>query len=119
MFKKLIVLPLFVFSSISFAGQSVTQTGGFEGPTSERELSVEQVLEAQDETLVSITGHIISKQGSEDYWFEDKTGRIEVEIDQRLFKHHKVTPNTLVTIMGEVDKDWNEISVDADKLTIN
>ena len=81
-------------------------------------LTVLQVQDAQDETLVSITGHIVSTQGDENYLFKDETGEIQVEIDNHLFQGQAVTPETLITIIGEVDKEWKQISIDADSLLI-
>ncbi|GLS89333.1 hypothetical protein GCM10007916_04000 [Psychromonas marina] len=119
MFKKLLVLPLIVFSSLSFANFEPAQKGGYSGPSSELELTIQQALEAQDDTIVSLKGHIVLSNGDENYWFEDGTGRIQVEIDDHLLKKHTVTPEMLVTIVGEIDKEWSEISVDADTLIIN
>ncbi|GDY24813.1 hypothetical protein AHAT_07030 [Agarivorans sp. Toyoura001] len=119
MFKKLIVLPLIVFSSLSFANYESAQQGGFSGPNTDVELSVKQALEVKDDTTVSLTGHIVLSNGGDDYWFEDKTGRILVEIDNHVFKNQTVTPEMLVTIVGEVDNDWSDSSVDVDALTIN
>lgn len=119
MFKKLLVLPLIVFSSLSFAKYEPAQQGGFSGPNSELELSVKQALEAKDDAIVSLTGHIVLSNGGEDYWFEDKTGRIQVEIENHLFKNQTVTPQMLVTIVGEIDNDWSDSSMDVDALIIN
>ncbi|ARD20531.1 MULTISPECIES: YgiW/YdeI family stress tolerance OB fold protein [Shewanella] len=119
MFKKLCVLPLVMFSSISFAAITPIQQGGFKGPSSAPQLTVLQVQDAQDETLVSITGHIVSTQGDENYLFKDETGEIQVEIDNHLFQGQTVTPETIITIVGEVDKEWKQISIDADSLLIN
>jgi uncharacterized protein (TIGR00156 family) len=119
MFKKLLVLPLALVTTMSFAQDSTIQQGGFTGPSTERMVTVAQALEAQDDTMVSITGKIVSSNGGEDYWFEDKTGRILVEIDAKLFGSQKVTPETSVTIIGEIDKDWTDISLEAEVLKIN
>lgn len=118
MFIKLCILPLVMFTSISFAAITPVQQGGFKGPSSAPKLTVLQVQDAQDETLVSITGHIVSTQGDENYLFKDETGEIQVEIDNHLFQGQAVTPETLITIIGEVDKEWKQISIDADSLLI-
>lgn len=118
MFKKLCALTLVMFTSISFAAITPIQQGGFKGPSSVPKLTVLQVQDAQDETLISITGHIISTQGDEKYLFKDETGEIQVEIDNNLFQGQAVTPETLITIIGEVDKEWKQISIDADSLLI-
>jgi uncharacterized protein (TIGR00156 family) len=119
MFKKLIVLPLALVTTMSFAQNSTIQQGGFTGPSSEQTMTVKQALDARDDAVVSITGYIVESNGGEDYWFEDKTGRILVEIDAHLFQNQTVTPKMSVTITGEIDKDWNEVSLDADVLRIN
>ncbi|MGL5390761.1 MAG: YgiW/YdeI family stress tolerance OB fold protein [Shewanella sp.] len=93
--------------------------GGFQGPSARQIIhDVVSALNASDDAQVELTGHIISSIGHDDYIFRDATGDIKVEIDDDLWGGHTVTPETPVIIRGEVDKDWSEVTVDADSLQL-
>jgi len=117
-FKILLFLPLLVLSAFSHADQVMIM------PIDDlahnvSQLTVKQALMAKDDTLVLIKGEIVSSKGDEEYWFKDATGRIEVEIDDHLFRGRRVSPDMTVTIIGEVDKEWQEISIDVEQLQIH
>lgn len=57
-----------------------------------------------------------SSVGHDDYIFRDSTGDITMEIDDDLWRGEVVTPETKVLIRGEVDKNWSEVTIDADSL---
>jgi uncharacterized protein (TIGR00156 family) len=61
---------------------------------------------------------MIKQSRDKHYTFRDNTGTIEVEIDNEDFRGAKVTPETKVRIVGEVDKDWNSTTVDTDYLEV-
>ena len=85
--------------------------GGFQGPTTGANVAtVQQALQARDDTAVVLTGNIMSRMaGSDDkYMFRDSTGEIPVEIDAKVFAGRTVTPANTVRISGEVDKDMME-----------
>jgi uncharacterized protein (TIGR00156 family) len=53
--------------------------------------------------IIKVKGFIVEQFGKHYYWFEDKTGRIKIEITS---KHMPAVPfdrNTEVVIYGEVD----------------
>ena len=90
-----------------------TAAGGFFGPVSgERIDTVKDASRSWDDTRVVLVGNIVSRQAGYDdiYTFRDKTGSILVEIDDELFHAlgQKVTPQTVVRISGEVDKEFME-----------
>lgn len=66
----------------------------------------------EDGACVRLKGKIISKIGNEKYTFKDNTGAIQIEIDDDVWKDIKASSKDLVIIEGEIDKDWNEISID-------
>ncbi|MGL5467885.1 MAG: YgiW/YdeI family stress tolerance OB fold protein [Shewanella sp.] len=99
-------------------GESPLQ-GGFQGPSAQQIIrDVVSALNASDDTKVELIGHIISSSGHDDYIFRDATGEIKVEIDDDLWRGKTVTPQTQVIIRGEVDKDWSEVTIDADFIDI-
>ncbi|MDO5483561.1 MAG: NirD/YgiW/YdeI family stress tolerance protein [Desulfovibrionaceae bacterium] len=89
-------------------GEAAGNVGGFQGPSSGSFVdTVKAALGSWDDTPAVLTGHIVSRvAGSDDeYIFRDATGQIQVEIDNELFAGRNVTPQNLVRISGEVDKD--------------
>lgn len=97
----------------------VNRNEGFQGPSSKHIVrDVISALNASDEAQVELMGNIISSIGHDDYIFRDSTGDVTMEIDDNLWRGKVVTPETKVLIRGEVDKDWSEVTVDADSLQV-
>ena len=73
----------------------------------------------KDDQLVTIEGKIIKQVKKDDYIFQDATGQIVVDIDAKVFAGQKVTPDNVVRLEGEIDKElMREPEVDVHKLTI-
>ncbi|MDR1395644.1 MAG: YgiW/YdeI family stress tolerance OB fold protein [Deltaproteobacteria bacterium] len=101
-----------------FQGGPVGQNnGGFSGPGLEQS-TVEQALTLRDDAYVILRGNIIRHLGKDKYLFRDSTGEINVDIDRDKWNGQNVTPENTVEIQGEIDKDWNSIEVDVDRLTL-
>jgi uncharacterized protein (TIGR00156 family) len=92
--------------------QGISHQCGFVGPNAPAVNSVQVARDARDDSHVILTGHIVAALGDEDYMFRDYTGEIVVEIDHRDWGGVATTPYTLVTIHGEVDRDWTQTTVD-------
>ncbi|WP_257284844.1 NirD/YgiW/YdeI family stress tolerance protein [Endozoicomonas sp. SESOKO1] len=90
-------------SQSGFTGQVVQQ--GFNGPFQGIN-SVEMALNASDDAHVVMTGHISASIGEEWYQFVDQTGSITVEIDHDKWMGLSISPETRITIYGEVDKEF-------------
>jgi uncharacterized protein (TIGR00156 family) len=113
MIKKLsiilLVLIVLAFSSITYAG--------FVGPGAQLSLStVASINNIQNDDKVTLEGYIVKEIRSEHYIFKDATGEIEVEIDDEDFRGIKVTPETKVRLVGEVDKDRTSTTIDVDSV---
>jgi uncharacterized protein (TIGR00156 family) len=67
---------------------------------------------------VVLKGNIVRYLGKDKYRFSDSTGEINVEIDSDKWLGQNVTPEVVVEIRGEIDKDWNSVEVDVDSLKI-
>jgi uncharacterized protein (TIGR00156 family) len=92
---------------------------GFEGPgASVSVVSVKSANEMKDDDAVIMEGYLIKQLKTEHYIFKDDTGEIEVEIDDEDFKGVKVTPKTKIRIIGEVDKNWNSLTIDANYIEV-
>lgn len=71
-----------------------------------------------DNSHVKLKGKIVSKIGKEKYLFKDATGTIEIEIDDDDWNGIKAGPKDVVIIEGEIDKDWDSISIDVDTIEL-
>ncbi|MDR1125417.1 MAG: NirD/YgiW/YdeI family stress tolerance protein [Deltaproteobacteria bacterium] len=113
--KSLLALALLTASLAGFAGAGSALAAGFTGPGPDL-VTVQQVRGMNDDAGVTLKGNIIKNLGGESYTFQDATGSIEVEIDHEIWRGQQVGPDDTVLISGEVDKDWNQITIDVDSL---
>ncbi|WP_238928538.1 YgiW/YdeI family stress tolerance OB fold protein [Vibrio sp. S17_S38] len=104
----------------SQAIQTANSKGGFQGPTKSKRImkDVISAMNASDNSVVELTGNLTMSLGDEDYIFQDPTGEVTVEIDDDIWFGRVVTPEMNIVIRGEVEKDWNDISIDVDSLEI-
>ena len=65
-------------------------------------VTVDEAKGLEKETDVILTGNIIKKIGEQSYIFKDGTGKINLKISNKNLKGIKITPDTKVTIYGEV-----------------
>lgn len=109
MFVALLAAPVMAAEQGGFQGAGAAVSGGgFQGPVSGEYVdTVKEAIGSWDDTPAVLTGNIVSRvAGSDDeYIFRDKTGQMQIEIDDEVFAGRKVTPENLVRISGEVDKD--------------
>jgi uncharacterized protein (TIGR00156 family) len=105
MIKKMKTLMLVILLTIIFGSVNAQYTG----PGSQaKKYHVKEVLDNaqkldRKDTMVELVGFLVEQIKDEDFWFQDATGKIRVEIDK---KHLPVVPfneKTEVIIMGEVD----------------
>lgn len=93
-----------------FVGPSA---GAAAGPTTVREAA-----EANSDTDVVLTGHIIAHQRDDYFTFKDDTGTMTVEIERHAFRRQKVTPETKVRLTGEVERGIRGRYIDVDRVEI-
>ena len=89
--------------------------GGFTGPGPALS-TVQQAKDMRDDAHVALRGRIIQHLGGKHYVFQDETGTINVDIDDKHWRGQNVGPNDVVEIYGEVEKDWNELEIDVDRI---
>ncbi|MDV2857573.1 MULTISPECIES: NirD/YgiW/YdeI family stress tolerance protein [Oceanimonas] len=116
--KKSLVVTLFAGTFSLLAGTTMAATGGFTGPDSTEQVSVSQALEMKDDSQVRLSGVITESLGDEKYRFQDDSGSMIVEIDNEDWGEVKATPDTPVTLWGEIDKDWNETELDVHRVEL-
>ncbi|EGR2446831.1 TPA: NirD/YgiW/YdeI family stress tolerance protein [Vibrio cholerae] len=92
----------------------------FTGP-SEGINTVSGVLNAgimSDDTPVTLTGFITSSLGGDLYRFADSTGDIIVEIESDKWFGVNATPETKVTIWGEIEKEFRSTRIDVSMIRV-
>ena len=100
--------------------------GGYIGPGVKYALSenttitVTEVKQMSDGSVVSLTGYIIKALGQEMYLFKtnDSDDTIELEVEFEEWKDITADETTLLTIVGEVDSDWGNTYIEVDYLTL-
>lgn len=105
----------------AFAAPNV-KGGGFQGPTmGKAEVgTVAEAKKASDDTHCVLEGNIIANRPQhERYVFQDKTGQIDVKVDDELFAGRTITPKDTVRLFGEVDREmFEEPEIDVDAIEI-
>ena len=81
-------------------------------------MTVEQAKSARDDSIVTVTGRVVSRVTDDDYMFRDQTGEIMVEIDDHVWRGQKVTPESQVRISGEVDHERSRVKIEVRSLEL-
>jgi uncharacterized protein (TIGR00156 family) len=97
-----------------YAGGASTGPGGFTGPSNV--VTVEHAKSLKDDAKVTLQGTIQSHIGGENYIFKDASGTVEVEIDNRRWAGQTISATDRVEIFGEIDKDWNSLTIDVKRI---
>ena len=111
MIKKIALLSAMLLAMNTYAG--------FEGPgATTTVVTVEITRKMPDDAKVTLEGNLVKQISEEHYLFKDATGEIEVEIDDEDFRGATVTPKNKIRIIGEVDKNWNNVKIEVDYLEV-
>ena len=111
--------PVLAAQQGGFSGPTTTtqsQNGGFVGPNGSS-ATVESAKSLRDDTWVTLRGNIVERISDVLYVFKDATGTVNVDIDHKRWNGVTVTPQDVVEIQGEVDKDWNSGEIDGKQIT--
>ena len=110
--------PAFAATQGGFSGPSTTtttQTGGFVGPNG-TVTTAANAKTMRDDTWVTLRGNIIERVSDDLYIFKDASGTVNVDIDHKRWNGQTITPQDVVEIQGEVDKDWNSVEIDVKQI---
>lgn len=82
----------------------------YKGPSSTKVYTVKQIKESasqldKTDAIVKIEGFIIDRIDDDTYWFQDATGKIQVEIEKDQIPEFPFDEKTKLIIVGEVDYD--------------
>lgn len=93
---------------------------GYTGPSSIAVTTVKALTETgRDDQDAVLRGRIVSHDGGDHYTFEDETGRIRVDIDNKDFPAGvKIDDKTKVELRGELDRDRHGVEFDVDSITV-
>ncbi len=115
------ILALLVLGiSIALTGNSLAKhmKGGFSDPNISAS-SVKDALNMGDGTPVTLKGKIEKSLGDEKYQFNDGSGIIVIEIDDDEWNGLAVTPDMMILISGEIDKNlMSTPEVDVDRIVV-
>lgn len=110
--------PVFAATQGGFSGPSTTtttQAGGFVGPNG-TVTTAANAKTMRDDTWVTLRGNIIERVSDDLYIFKDASGTVNVDIDHKRWNGQTITPQDVVEIQGEVDKDWNSVEIDVKQI---
>ena len=112
--RHLLLLPLSLFM-VAPAQAQFSGPGAQETPT-----TVQAVLDdPKDDQMVTLRGRILEQVAHEKYAFTDNTSQIRIEIDGDVFPPQQITPDMMIEIYGEVEKDFmQDPEIDVERLTI-
>jgi uncharacterized protein (TIGR00156 family) len=85
--------------------------GGYKGP-SVGPMSVADAKTLRDDSPVILRGKIERYLGNEKYVFADATGKITVEIENKVWGALSVNEKDAVEISGEVDRDFSGVEIE-------
>lgn len=118
--KRIIAVLATTLLTLSTASQAQGNKGGFVGSTEQittlSELEAMSVL--SDDKAITLKGYIKSQVAGGQYRFEDSAGKtIVLEIDEDAWGQLKVTPEMMVLLHGEAEREFGALKIDIDKVT--
>ncbi|MDR2173916.1 MAG: NirD/YgiW/YdeI family stress tolerance protein [Burkholderiales bacterium] len=78
--------------------------------------TVAEAKAMRDDTKVMLRGQIIQHVDGNNYLLRDATDTIRVKIKDRKWQGQVVTPEDVVELYGEVDKDRKGVEIDVDRI---
>ena len=103
----------------AFAGKG-NKNGGFTGNGSSgftnKTVTVAEAKKMSDDSHVTLEGRITKQIKHEKYTFEDKTGSITIEIDDKDWNGVTVDSDDTVRIYGEIDKDHGKVTIEVERI---
>ncbi|MDX6040687.1 YgiW/YdeI family stress tolerance OB fold protein [Scandinavium lactucae] len=103
------------FTGPGSTATTTSQGGGFAGPNGSV-TTVEKAKSMRDDAWVTLRGTITERLSDDVYTFKDATGTVNVDIDHKRWNGVTITPQDVVEIQGEVDKDWNSVEIDVKQI---
>ena len=120
--KKLLTITAIALSSVAVYNNAMAQ--GFndgnnqviqQGFVDESVIvkTVDDALNANDDTPVRLDGQIVKQIGKNDFLFKDASGKeIQIEVSKKAWNGETIAPQDNIQIIGKVDKEWNKTDID-------
>lgn len=109
------ILALCALAGILFIGTNAIAAENL--PDNTKPVSkVSNINDMPEDTVVYVQGYIVQNLGDDNYLFRDDSGTIAVEIDEDLIEDNTLTPNTVVFIMANINKDGDVTSLEAEEI---
>ncbi len=103
-----------LMSWVAFAGTGMYYNNVKSAPSV---MMVEDIQMLNDDSRIVAQGYLVQNMGNDIYVFQDANGdKIMVDVDDDAWGEVMVGPNDMVMIMGEVDKNGNDIQIDVDTI---
>lgn len=103
-----------LISGVAVAGQMMHNNNMYKN-TKPSVMMVEDIKMLNDDSRVVAQGYLVQNMGNDIYVFQDANGtKIMVDIDDDAWGEVMVGPNDMVMIMGELDKNGDDIQIDVD-----
>ena len=119
-FHVLAFMVIFFAAAFLFTAGSAwakNGVGGFTGPGPDVAITtVEQAKTLPDDSRVVLRGNIVQSLGGKNYLFKDQSGSITVEIGAKKWNGQEVSPDDLVMLHGEVDRDDADVEIDVKRI---
>lgn len=109
--RKILMLTVSALLASTINVSAGNHKGGFQNNNQQQMVTVTEIAELNDGDYVVMQGNILEKTGDDSYNFKDNTGTMIVEIDDEDWAGITVTPNDVVIIEGEIDKNMMEPTV--------
>ena len=110
---------LSIFAAIGIIFGAANANAGNMASSNDGDKNISQVSDVNnmpEDSTVYIQGYLVKNLGNEMYTFQDNSGTITIEIDDDLMSANSMSPNALVWIVAEVNKDGNITSLEAEEI---
>jgi uncharacterized protein (TIGR00156 family) len=96
------------------------QAQGYTGPSTVPVMTVKSLTETgRDDQHAVLRGRIVSHNGGDEYTFEDETGRIRVDIDNKKFPTDvAINEKTQVELRGELERKRHDVEFDVSSIKV-
>jgi uncharacterized protein (TIGR00156 family) len=94
-----------ILLALGLSLMAATAGAQFTGPgATGRTSTVAELAQARLGSYVTLTGNVVAHQREDYFTFRDASGEIRVEIAPRIWQGQKVSPETRVELLGEIER---------------
>ena len=113
--KKRSLATIFVLATVAASGAFAK--GAFQDPHAQQAQHAQYHHKGEFKHGGFINGNQTVRQvGKDDFIFKDASGELQVEIDRKAWRGQDISPSDEVKLYGEVDKSWDKMEVDIDRV---